>query len=275
MVEFGADAYAHRKQVYVKQLYNQVPWTAWVSQFEFSSSRSWSQGQDAELRASGRQRAWALSDPWYSSPAKTRKKCCYVKRNFGSVCSSLSLSPPHLSHITNSNPFATLSRIKCERYIFYKEVCSFVHWSRHYVDYVSAYSCIRIRIVMVVTIQYRTGASPSDCFVSYPEYTLGGTLPLCRDAVGVFYIPSRLGCNIHRHVDRIWYRVTNKAWYTMEPTNQPTNHNTCLRRITTIINMLPLRSRRKENYTLPYGCIEANNSNLNEYWFISFKEIIT
>ena len=31
VVGFGADAYAHRKQVDVKQLYNQVPLMAWVS----------------------------------------------------------------------------------------------------------------------------------------------------------------------------------------------------------------------------------------------------
>ena len=35
VVEFGADAYAHRKQVGVKQLYNQAPQTTWVS------SRQW------------------------------------------------------------------------------------------------------------------------------------------------------------------------------------------------------------------------------------------
>ena len=35
VVEFGADAYAHRKQVGVRQIYNQVPQTAWVSHFEF------------------------------------------------------------------------------------------------------------------------------------------------------------------------------------------------------------------------------------------------
>ena len=45
------------------------------------------------------------------------------------------LSPTELSHITNINPFATLSRIKCERYFFSKEVCSFII----IVDYVSAY----------------------------------------------------------------------------------------------------------------------------------------
>ena len=32
-----------------------------------------------------------------------------------------------------------------------------------------------------------SGASPSDCLVSYPEHTL------YRNAVGVFYCPSRLG----------------------------------------------------------------------------------
>ena len=134
VVEFGADAYAHRKHVVVRQLYNQVPQTAWVSSVPFVVGVSW--GQDAELRASGRQRVWALSDPRLSSPARMRKKCCYGQKNFGSICRSVSPSPTHLSYTTN--PFATLSRIKCETYIFYKEVCSFVHWSRQYVDYVSA-----------------------------------------------------------------------------------------------------------------------------------------
>ena len=38
-----------------------------------------------------------------------------------------------------------------------------------------------------------TGSSPSDCLVSYPGHYLGGVLPLCREAVGVFYSPSRQG----------------------------------------------------------------------------------
>ena len=38
-----------------------------------------------------------------------------------------------------------------------------------------------------------TKASPSDCLMPYPGHTLGRVLPLCRDAVGVFYSPSRLG----------------------------------------------------------------------------------
>ena len=89
-----------------------------------SSSPSWSQLGDKMpvWESACRLRAWALSDPWLSSPVKMRKKCCYGhERNFGSICNSLSSSPTHLSHITNINPFATLLRIKCERYIFIKK----------------------------------------------------------------------------------------------------------------------------------------------------------
>ena len=73
----------------------------------------------------------AASPQWspVEQPSKMRKKCCYGQRNLGSICGSLSPSPTHFSHITNINPFSTLSRIKCERYIFIKKcVRSFVRW---------------------------------------------------------------------------------------------------------------------------------------------------
>ena len=38
-----------------------------------------------------------------------------------------------------------------------------------------------------------TGASLSDCLVSFPGHSLGEVLSLCEDAVGIFYISSRLG----------------------------------------------------------------------------------
>ena len=38
-----------------------------------------------------------------------------------------------------------------------------------------------------------TEASPSDCLVSYPGHSLVGGLPLCREAVGVFYGSSQMG----------------------------------------------------------------------------------
>ena len=37
-----------------------------------------------------------------------------------------------------------------------------------------------------------TRTSPSDCLVSYPGNTLGMSYSLCRDAVGIFYSPTRL-----------------------------------------------------------------------------------
>ena len=47
----------------------------------------------------------------------------------------------------------------------------------------------------------RTGALPSDCLMSYPEHMLrGGMSYLCRDAVGIFYSPSRLGLNYCCHI---------------------------------------------------------------------------
>ena len=41
----------------------------------------------------------------------------------------------------------------------------------------------------------RTGVSPSDCLVSYPGHSLkvAGVLPLCRDAVGLFYNSNQEG----------------------------------------------------------------------------------
>ena len=55
-----------------------------------------------------------------------------------------------------------------------------------------------------------TGASPSDCLVSYQGQSLGKVVPLCREAGGVFCNPSRMsqlllchsqigsGCRIHQ-----------------------------------------------------------------------------
>ena len=49
-------------------------------------------------------------------------------------------------------------------------------------------------VLCIPQIYSITGTSPSDCLVLYPGYSLGGwgVLLLCREAVGVFYSPSRL-----------------------------------------------------------------------------------
>ena len=46
-------------------------------------------------------------------------------------------------------------------------------------------------VLRIPQISSTAGTSPSDCLVSYPGHSLaeGGFLPLCREAVGVFYSP--------------------------------------------------------------------------------------
>ena len=143
LIEFYADTYAHRKQVNVKQLYNQVPQTAWGVQLEFELQleiRCWSENQ---LQTEG----LGPQDPGWAAQ-QNEEKCCYGQRKLGSISDSPALSLTQLSHITNINPFANLSRIKCEWNIFYKEMCSFVI----YVDYISACICIRIVISWLYNI---------------------------------------------------------------------------------------------------------------------------
>ena len=133
----------HRKQVYFKQLYNLVPQTAWVS---------WSQFVEFELqieavRTSSRRRAWALMTP-VEQLNRIRKKCCFDQRNLGSICCRL-FCLQLISHTQPfRNPFVTLSRIKCERYIFLKNyVRSFI-----IVAYVSTCICIRIVVSPIYNI---------------------------------------------------------------------------------------------------------------------------
>ena len=52
------------------------------------------------------------------------------------------------------------------------------------------------RILLIRQGSRITGATPSDCFVSYQGLSLRGSLPLGRVVVGVFYNSSRLG---HMH----------------------------------------------------------------------------
>ena len=116
---------AYRKQVDDKQLYNQVPQTAWVSWSSRQAELEFELPFQLEIRY---QRENQLADeglgpsgPRLSSPAEWGRSAAIIQRNLASICCSLFPSPTHLSHITNINPFATLSRIKCKRYIFLKK----------------------------------------------------------------------------------------------------------------------------------------------------------
>ena len=109
-------------------------WLELVSQFQWVSSSSvpvavggrmlveWEPAPDRGLGPSA-------THGWVAQPRWGRSAAMVAWRTLGQYVCSLSPSPSHLSHKTNIDPFTTLSRIKCERYIFYKEVCLFVHWS--------------------------------------------------------------------------------------------------------------------------------------------------
>ena len=122
---------AHEKLVDVNQLYKSVQQTVGVSWSSVSwssscSSRQWEPAPDRGFAA--------RSDPRLSSTAEWERSAAIVRGTWGQYVAVCSVSNSPLTH----NPFATLSKINCERYIFSNEVCSFVI----IVDYVSA--CIRI-----------------------------------------------------------------------------------------------------------------------------------
>ena len=78
---------------------------------------------------------WALSDTRLSNPAKMRKKYCWDNI---AVC-------PRPQLISHTQPTSTLSRIKCERYIFIKKCLrSFIEvriLSIGYIPHIFVYVC--------------------------------------------------------------------------------------------------------------------------------------
>ena len=75
---------------------------------------------------------WSLSDPRLSNPAKMRKECYYGR---GRTWVNIAVCP-HLQLISHIQPTSTLSRIKCERYVFIKKcVRSFIEVP-HCVNYI-------------------------------------------------------------------------------------------------------------------------------------------
>ena len=111
--------------MYVKQKYNQDT-GSWSQSVPVSFSWSWSQlVTSVGVRVSGRQ--WALGPQWptVKQPSQDAKEVLLWSEELGSICSSLSPSPTHLSHTRNINPFKN----KVWGVYFYKDVCSFVHWS--------------------------------------------------------------------------------------------------------------------------------------------------
>ena len=115
---------AHRKQVGVKQLYNQVPQTVWVSW------RQWEPAPDRGLGSSG---------PRLSSPAEWGRSAAIVWGTWGQYVAVCSISNSPLTH-DQYQPFHDPFKNKVWEVYFSKEVCSFVI----IVDYVSTHSYICI-----------------------------------------------------------------------------------------------------------------------------------
>ena len=116
--------------------------------------KTFSWRQDASgVRTSPRQRAWALSDPWLSNPTKMRKKYSWV--NIAVY--------PRLQLISHTQPTSTLSRIKCERYIFIKKcVRSFIEVRQYLIIFlhIFVYVCGYTRTVATKKICYAINKGP-------------------------------------------------------------------------------------------------------------------
>ena len=110
-----ADMYAQRKQVVVRQLYNQVPQIAWVSQFQFQLQLESVGDKMPAWESACRLRDCGPQWPTVEQPQpRWGRSAAMVRRTLGSyvaVCLRLQLT-------SHTQPTSTLSRIKCEGYIF-------------------------------------------------------------------------------------------------------------------------------------------------------------
>ena len=130
VVEFGADAYAHWKQVDVRQLYSQMPQMAWVSQFDFSSSHSWSQlGTRCRIESQRQTEGLGPRGPTVEQPSQDEKEVLlWSEELWVNILQSVPVSNSPLTH-NQHQPFSNPLENKVWEVYFFKEVCPFVHWS--------------------------------------------------------------------------------------------------------------------------------------------------
>ena len=139
-----ADAYTHRKQVGVKQKYNQVPQTSWVSS---SSCCSWSQlGTRCQIESQRQTEGFgsSVTHGWAAQP-ECERSAAMVRRNLGqyvAVC-------PRLQFTSHTQLTSTLSRIKRERYIFIKKCVRSFNEVRLY-----CWQCFCLYLYMYAAIQH-------------------------------------------------------------------------------------------------------------------------
>ena len=164
VVEFVADAFAHRKQVHVKKLYNQVPQTAWVcsarvavavgvrdrqtvisGQFELKFQ------SHLEIGCPRSENQLQTEGPGWAAQQNEEEELRWSEELGVNMWQSLSVSNSPLTH-NQHQPFRNPFENKVWEVYFSKEVCSFVHWSCH----VSAYIRIYYVYVYMYGCDYKT-----------------------------------------------------------------------------------------------------------------------
>ena len=118
VVEFGADAYAHKKQVGVKQLYNQVPQMDWGESVRVpvavgdNMPVEWEPAPDRGLGPS-------VTHGWAAQP-RYERSAAMVRRTLDQYVAAY----PRLQLTSHTQPTSSLSNKVWEVY-FYKGACSF------------------------------------------------------------------------------------------------------------------------------------------------------
>ena len=128
----------HKKQVDVKQLYNLMPQTAWVSWSQFVWVRVVLWGSENQLEIEGLD----PQDPGWAAQQNGKRSTAMTRGTWGQYVAVCSVSNAPLTH----NPFATLSNKVWEVY-FSKELCSYVHY---------CWLCFRILYETSHIIYFRT-----------------------------------------------------------------------------------------------------------------------
>ena len=140
---------AHRKHLVVKQLYNQVPQTAWVnwSQLQLESV-CWSSSCSSRQREPAPDRGLGPSGHRLSSAAEWGRSDAIVKGTWGQYVAVCSVSNSPLTH-NQYQPFRNPFENKVWVVYFSREVCSFVHWSSYIM--LTMFPCIVVYVLCCYT----------------------------------------------------------------------------------------------------------------------------
>ena len=120
-----------------------------------------------------------------------------------------------------------------------------------------------------------TGTSPSDCLVSYPGHSLGGVLPLCREAVDVFYSLCRLdnklyrkkcaGINVHKYDITLFISFSQFVLLSLSWLLRSQYFDLCMLRPSSSVLVVVINLQEISNwilYSIPehrFSCVTINN----------------